>query len=163
VTRYLIRPAEAEGEDLRFLRTMLCYAARWRTDEYHEEALAEPAVARYLANWGRQGDEALIAEAADRRLVGAAWYRTFAFEGHGFGFVAPDIPELSVAVEPACRGRGVGTALLEGLVAQARASGYSALSLSVEEDNPAMSLYERIGFRRVRRTGDASTMLLPLG
>jgi ribosomal protein S18 acetylase RimI-like enzyme len=163
VNRYVIRPAGADGEDLRFLRAMLCYAARWRTDEYHEEALADPAVARYLANWGRHGDEALLAQAPDRRLVGAAWYRTFGFEDQGFGFVAPDIPELSIAVEPACRGRGVGTALLEALVAQARAGGFYALSLSVEEDNPAIGLYERIGFKRVRRTGDASTMLLPLG
>jgi predicted GNAT family acetyltransferase len=48
-------------------------------------------------------------------------------------------------VTPAFRGRGIGTGLLEELIAEAGASGRS-LSVHVERQNPARSLYERLGF-----------------
>jgi ribosomal protein S18 acetylase RimI-like enzyme len=41
---------------------------------------------------------------------------------------------------------------------RARADGYGAISLSVEKDNPAVSLYERHGFQRVREDDGAYTM-----
>jgi ribosomal protein S18 acetylase RimI-like enzyme len=56
----------------------------------------------------------------------------------------------------------VGTALLDALIVQARQAGVGALSLSVEEGNPAARLYERLGFVRIGRTGSAWTMLLEL-
>ena len=42
--------------------------------------------------------------------------------------------------------------------AGARADGYAAISLSVEKDNPAVALYERHGFKRVREDDGAYTM-----
>jgi ribosomal protein S18 acetylase RimI-like enzyme len=74
-------------------------------------------------------------------------------DDHGYGFVATDVPELSIGVTADERGRGVGTALLEELLAQARATGHPAVSLSVETDNPAVRLYERLGFVRVGYVG----------
>jgi ribosomal protein S18 acetylase RimI-like enzyme len=56
------------------------------------------------------------------------------------------------------RGRGVGTALLEALIDKARQDGVPALSLSVEADNAALRLYERLGFTRVACVDDAWTM-----
>ena len=40
----------------------------------------------------------------------------------------------------------MGRALLEALLTTARAQGYRALSLSVDRENPALRLYERVGF-----------------
>ena len=56
-----------------------------------------------------------------------------------------EIRIMDIAVAPAFRGRGIGTALLEELIAEAGASGRS-LSIHVEKLNPARSLYERLGF-----------------
>ena len=42
----------------------------------------------------------------------------------------------------------------------ARAARVGALSLSVEQDNPALRLYERFGFVSVARVGNALTMRL---
>ncbi len=68
-----------------------------------------------------------------------------------------------MGVVPAWRGRGVGGALLDALVDAARDAGSVALSLSVEPDNPARRLYERLGFHRVGEVGGGSlTMLLRL-
>ncbi|HEY5388906.1 MAG TPA: GNAT family N-acetyltransferase [Solirubrobacteraceae bacterium] len=90
--------------------------------------------------------------------VGAAWWRFFTDEDHGYGFIEPPIPELSVAVTEGLRGRGVGGALLEALIERARDADLPALSLSVEVDNPALRLYERLGFTAVAHDGNAWTM-----
>lgn len=40
----------------------------------------------------------MVAETADGIFVGAAWCCTFAVEDAGYGFVAPDVPELTISV-----------------------------------------------------------------
>ena len=57
-----------------------------------------------------------------------------------------DIRIMDIALVPACRGRGIGTRLLRSLIAEARDSGRK-LSIHVEVNNPARTLYERLGFR----------------
>jgi ribosomal protein S18 acetylase RimI-like enzyme len=139
---------------------MLGWAAGWRSSELDARLLRDPAVAVYIEGWGRPGDAGVIAEGEDGvpPRPGAAWYRRFTQAEHGYGFLAPEVPELTVAVAPQNRGRGVGTTLLEALVERAEAEGAPALSLSVEDDNPALRLYERLRFERVGRAGTAWTM-----
>jgi ribosomal protein S18 acetylase RimI-like enzyme len=120
--------------------------------------MADPKLALYVQSWGRTGDAGVVAEDQTGRPLGAAWYRLFTSDEHGYGFVDVAIPELTVAVKAEVRDRGVGTALLQGLVERARVDGVPALSLSVEEDNPALSLYERLGFVVVGRIENAWTM-----
>ena len=81
------------------------------------------------------------------------------------GFVAPDVPEVSIAVYPECRGQGVGSLLLSSLVTRARAEGHRALSLSVANENRARRLYVRIGFELaagIANGSDSITMVLDL-
>jgi ribosomal protein S18 acetylase RimI-like enzyme len=56
-----------------------------------------------------------------------------------------DIRIMDIAMAPEFRGRGIGTALIEELIAEARPSGRS-VSIHVETQNPARRLYERLGF-----------------
>jgi ribosomal protein S18 acetylase RimI-like enzyme len=56
-----------------------------------------------------------------------------------------DIRIMDIALMPAFRGRGIGTGLLRGLMEEADASGRK-LSIHVEQNNPALSLYSRLGF-----------------
>jgi GNAT superfamily N-acetyltransferase len=111
-----------------------------------EAAFAIPHVRHYLEGWGRTGDAAVVAVVDGQRL-GAAWYRLFPAEDPGWGFVATDVPELSIGVAAEARGRGVGSALLDALLTLARERGFRAVSLSVDRRNPARRLYERKGFR----------------
>jgi ribosomal protein S18 acetylase RimI-like enzyme len=155
----------ARASDLPFLAEMGVHAAYWRPGAARPSAdavLSDPHLSRYLAGWGRLGDAGIVALDDDERPVGAAWYRLFSRAEPGYGFVADSIPELSIAVEPASRGAGVGTALLRALVDLAREERYEALSLSVEPDNPARSLYERLGFVKVGTEGGSWTMRLDL-
>jgi ribosomal protein S18 acetylase RimI-like enzyme len=114
-------------------------------------------VRRYVERWGRPGDTALIA-IQDFQRVGAAWYRLFKGDNAGYGFVDEETPELSIAVVPSRRGGGLGSELLEALLAQARTDGYGAISLSVEKESPAVGLYERHGFARVQDDDGGVTM-----
>ena len=56
-----------------------------------------------------------------------------------------DIRIMDIALAPAFRGRGIGTSLLRALMEEAAESG-RRLSIHVEMNNPARSLYERLGF-----------------
>jgi ribosomal protein S18 acetylase RimI-like enzyme len=112
-----------------------------------DTAFAMPHVRRYLDGWGRVGDAAVIAVTEDGQRVGAAWYRLFPADEPGWGFVAPDVPEISIGVTGTTRGKGVGSALLDALLTRARVQGYRAVSLSVDRQNPAQRLYQRKGFR----------------
>jgi ribosomal protein S18 acetylase RimI-like enzyme len=153
----VIRPAGRQ--DVRFLRDMLRHAYYWRSSAVAESG--EPPVRRYVERWGRAGDSGLIA-IDEFQPVGAAWYRLFRADDAGYGFIDEQTPELSIAVVPSRRGRGIGAELLEQLLERARAEGFESISLSVERDNPAVALYERHGFERVREDEGAYTMLARL-
>ena len=56
-----------------------------------------------------------------------------------------EIRVVDLALLPARRNRGIGTALLRALLAEANANG-QAVTLHVARDNPARSLYQRLGF-----------------
>jgi ribosomal protein S18 acetylase RimI-like enzyme len=58
-----------------------------------------------------------------------------------------EIRLMEIALLPEHRGGGLGTALLEELMAEARATG-RPLTIHVEVYNPALRLYERLGFRK---------------
>jgi ribosomal protein S18 acetylase RimI-like enzyme len=150
----------AAASDFTFLATMLGEAAVWRPDKptpTADEVLADPRYAMYLAGWPKQGDYGLVAEQDEP--VGAAWYRMFTEASHGHGFVAPEVPELAIAVIAARRQQGIGRRLLAGLIDASVAQGYPALSLSVAKNNPARFLYESSGFIPIERDGSTWTMI----
>jgi len=154
----------ARYDDRQLLRALLFEAAFWRPDVSRpplEQALADPELARYVEGFGRRGDFGIVAEERATTL-GAAWWRYFRASAPGYGFVDESTPEISVAVLPAYRGRGIGTTLLGALELQARGQGIKRLSLSVERDNPAAALYERHGFRPLGGEGNALTMVIEL-
>ena len=130
--------------DVRFLRDMLRHAYHWRLEEDTERP-----VYRYVQNWGRPGDAGVLALEGPH-AYGAAWYRLFTSAEPGFGFVDEATPELTVAVVPARRGRGVGAELLQALLDRARVEGHRRISLSVEPGSPQEAYYERFGFEVVR-------------
>ncbi len=69
-------------------------------------------------------------------------------------YVAPELADgegllVAMWVDPAFRGRGVGDVLIDQVVEEARAQGIRRLLLDVVTDNePAIRLYERMGFAR---------------
>lgn len=126
----------ATQADEQFLREMLLQAAFPPGDMKPalDEVLQDERLARYIVNWRRPGDGGVVAE-ANGQPIGAAWYRRFSRNEPGYSFISEDIPELSIAVVPEMRGRGIGRTLLLRLIEQAQAEALPALSLSVSVRN----------------------------
>jgi ribosomal protein S18 acetylase RimI-like enzyme len=157
-----IRPSEST--DVPFLRQMLYEAAYWRGDirPDFEAGLSTPEFRKLLADWGRDGDLAVVAEDASQP-VGAAWLRFWDDQDHSFGYVSSDVPELGIGVVETYRNMGIGRRLMERLLSDVARAGTERVSLSVERDNPALHLYETLGFKVVGTVGNAYTMVASAG
>ena len=155
---YLIEPlTESDAEILSDMLFHAVYVAPGSVPP-SRAIIKEPELARYVEDWGRVNDVGLKAiDSRDRKPVGAAWVRLLVGENKGYGYVDDDTPELSIAVLPDYRGRGLGTRLLNALFSLAREH-YNAISLSVTKENPAKRLYDRLGFRIVFEQGSSLTM-----
>lgn len=125
-----------------------------------ETILDEPALVHYVAGLGeRSGDLGAIALDTDGP-IGACWLRTFTAEDPGYGWVADDVPELSIAVLDRARNRGLGTVLVEAVLHEAATQGIGRVSLSIDPRSPALRLYRRLGFDHVGWEGTSMTMVI---
>ena len=140
--------------DVPFMRSMLAHAYAWRVNALD----AEIPMTRYVDNWGREGDLAIIEHETGNR-VGAAWLRLFTTDEPGYGFVDEQTPELTIAIVPSRRRHGLGQELIDALLEKARAEGHAAVSLSVEADSPAVAFYERNGFEPVGKSDGGLVMV----
>jgi GNAT superfamily N-acetyltransferase len=156
----VIRPIDAESEDdIELLRAML-YEALFvppGAAPCPPDIVDAPELARYIADFGSYPtDRGWCAEAFSGGLLGAAWVRQLSGRSAGYGYVDDNTPELTVAVAAEHRGRGIGTGLLTALIDEV-----GRCSLSCNVRNPAIALYERLGFVVVRTEGDSVVMLRP--
>ena len=146
--------------------SFLTLAARMQeSGEPIQKALRDHELTRYWQNWGRQGDLGVVAESDSIGYpISCAWVRLFSREEAGADYVGESIPELAVGTIASVRGLGVGTKTLQALLNLCQAQ-YSGVSLSVRTDNPAIRLYERLGFRKmsaspiVNRVGTESVIM----
>lgn len=141
-----LRPARPEDED--FLRRV--YGST-RAEELAatgwDEAMKEAFVAQqfdaqrthYLSNYESATYEVILVDDAPAgRLYVARW---------------PDeIRVMDIALLPEFRGRGIGTRLLHDLLAEADVAG-KIVSIHVERNNPALSLYRRLAFEEAGERG----------
>ncbi|HKJ79890.1 MAG TPA: GNAT family N-acetyltransferase [Prolixibacteraceae bacterium] len=59
---------------------------------------------------------------------------------------------MDIALLPEYRGKGIGTRILNSLIRESEKS-VKKLNIHVEHNNPALSLYERMGFKKTDDTG----------
>lgn len=105
-------------------------------------------LAGYIEGWVSAGHLGVIAEIS-AKPVGAAWLRVLGPKEVGNPvFVDHETPELAVAVEPGHEGRGIGTSIISALLNRAECR-FPAVVLSARAGNPAVGLYERLGFEVV--------------
>ena len=100
-------------------------------------------------------DRAVVAEVAGE-VVGACWVRTTDEYGH----IDDETPSFSISLYKQHRGQGLGTAMMRAMLGELRDAGYARASLSVQKENPALRLYERMGFRIVGDGFDKTEWLM---
>ena len=111
--------------------------------------------AAYLGFGTLPDDRAVVAE-VDGVVVGACWVRTT----DEYGRIDDSTPSFSISLYKQYRNLGVGTAMMSRMLDELRASGYARTSLSVQKQNPALRLYERLGFRIVGDGFDETEWLM---
>ncbi len=115
----------------------------------------------FYEDFGQADDCALVAE-ADGAVVGAVWTRITKGAVKGFGHVDDQTPEFAIAILKPYRGAGIGKALMRGMLALLKERGYARASLSVQRDNDAVHLYEKVGFHVLRATDEEYIMVCDL-
>lgn len=135
--------------------------ARLLVAQLEEHGIAPPAdrLARVLEEVVADSARGFLLLALEEgRAIGVAYAAAILSAEH-CGPVAW-LEELYVA--PDCRGRGIGTALVNAVVERAREAGLVAIDLEIDAGHGrAASLYQRLGFRRLDRS--RWVMELPAG
>ncbi len=155
------RPANAADRPL-LAEALLLNANAVRPSSVGEPQITgEPRFARYL-NFPGDFDFGLIASTPDGPPVGVVWAIFSSEADPAAGYVADDIPEITITVLEGQRGLGIGYELLTEIEKEALRRGFKALSLWVEPGNRASSLYRRFGFVDVAGVFGEGTMLKKL-
>ncbi|MFZ1382926.1 MAG: GNAT family N-acetyltransferase [Scrofimicrobium sp.] len=156
----ILRPlvvAEAELLELATLGNMNWCGERLTIEDIQEKS----EFAHYTKLAPERGDFGIVAELNGQR-VGVCWAVFLAQSDAGYGYIDQETPEISLWVDKGHCGRGLGRKLLEGLITEASRRGLAQVSLSVEPDNFAKSLYASEGFQEVHGREADGVMLLHL-
>ena len=115
-----------------------------------------PELQVYVEQFGRgRADYALAAE-MDSKIVGAVWVRIM----NDYGHIDEKTPSLAISLYKPYRGLGIGTALMEAMLSLLKGKGYESVSLSVQQANAAVRMYQRLGFQIVDENEDQSYHLI---
>ena len=122
------------------------------------DILRIPELDLYVRDFGTGVADTCLCAESEGRVIGMAWARIMEDYGH----VDDKTPSLAIALFPEYRGRGIGTKLMRRLLEELKSRGYERASLSVQTANPAVRLYERMGFSPVRETDGERIMVCHL-
>lgn len=105
----------------------------------------DPLCYAAIEDFGIYENDIAFVATADGEPVGCCWARTTEEYGH----IDDETPSLSISVLEDHRGNGIGTDLLEAMIEELQDRGLDRVSLSVQKENPAARLYQRLGFEIV--------------
>ena len=112
----------------------------------------------YVRNFGHEPDDRCLVAECDGKIVGAVWSRIM----HDYGHISDDTPSLAISLYKEYRNQGIGTELLERMIALLRNDGYSQVSLSVQKTNYAVGMYRKAGFEVLQETDEELIMVCKL-
>ncbi len=150
-------------QDIFFLKKMLYEAVFWNSESKRipmEELFKGPAIKKILDRWGsRTGDFSIIASDTEHTPVAAVWYRFWTDDNHSYGYIDENTPELGIAVLKEHRRKGLGSFLMRQALKHAKKEDIEQISLSVDPNNPALTLYKDQGFKKVTEVSTSWTMV----
>jgi ribosomal protein S18 acetylase RimI-like enzyme len=151
---YVIRPLTAADEPLLWDMVYQGVQSGQEQSAPSPEIVRRPELARYVENWGREGDTGFVAHDREKGdPLGAVWIRSREMSD---STRTEEPQELAFAVKPGLRRRGIGAALLTQWVKANPKQ--SSITLAVPATSPAVRLYERFGFKVVKESERAVTM-----
>lgn len=125
------------------------------------EIVSQPELAVYITDFGQPDDLCLVAESYGH-LLGAVWIRILAGKVKGYGNVDDHTPEFAISVKKKFRQQGGGSKLMQEMIVLLKNKGYEKVSLSVNKDNYAYRMYQKLGFQVLREQEEDYLMVLEL-
>ncbi|MDR3344691.1 MAG: GNAT family N-acetyltransferase [Oscillospiraceae bacterium] len=126
------------------------------------EVIWEPRISIYIKDFGQPDDVCFVAVKGEK-IIGAAWSRILSDPNKkGYGNIDDHTPELAISVLPEYRSKGIGGKLLTALHDALKAREYARISLSVQKENPAFRLYERMGYKIIDENDEDYIMVKEL-
>lgn len=119
--------------------------------------IRQPELQVYVSDFGKKDDHCIVAE-VNGEIIGVVWTRIM----NDYGHVDDTTPSFAISLYQDFRGRGIGTALMEEMLALLRNRGYKKASLSVQKENYAYRLYLKVGFVVVEETDEEYIMVCNL-
>ena len=116
----------------------------------------DPKCRAAFEGFGTLPDDRAVVATVGGEVVGACWVRTTDEYGH----IDDETPSFSISIRKPFRSQGIGGAMMRAMLDELRAGGYTRASLSVQKENPALRLYERMGFRIVGDGFDETEWLM---
>ena len=111
----------------------------------------------YIADFVKEDDWCLVAEVKGK-IVGAVWGRIM----NDYGHIDDETPSLAISLYGEYRHLGIGTALMKAILHLLKEKGYKQTSLSVQKENYAVNMYQKIGFKVVSETEEEYIMVCEL-
>lgn len=158
---YIIRPLKQS--EIYILSDFL-YEAIFQKDNTSplpKEIINKPELNIFIKDFGKPDDYCLVAE-VDNKIIGAVWSRVLSGEVKGYGNIDNTTPELAISIYKQYRNKGIGTALMKGILKLLKEKGYKRVSLSVQKDNYAVKMYKAVGFKTFKETEEEYIMVCSL-
>ena len=122
------------------------------------EIIEQPELKLYYEGFGTgRADYCIVADDGGN-VIGAVWTRIM----NDYGHVDDETPSLAISLYKAYRGQGIGTQLMEMILALLKEKGYERVSLAVQKANYAVQMYEKVGFKTVDENDEEYIMVCDL-
>ena len=116
----------------------------------------DPMCRAAFEDFGSREDDIALVATVDEKPIGACWVRTT----NEYGHIDDETPSFSISLHEPYRGNGIGTVLMQTMLYELRDRGFRQASLSVQKENPAVRLYERLGFEIIGEGADETEWLM---
>ena len=122
------------------------------------EIIELPELKIYYENFGTGTADNCIVADDDGKVIGAVWTRIM----NDYGHVDDDTPSFAISLYKEYRGRGIGTWMMNEMLALLKEKGYKQASLAVQKVNYAVRMYEKVGFITVNENEEEFIMVCKL-
>lgn len=117
--------------------------------------ITAPELQVYVEHFGASKDDFAFVAEVKNKIIGAVWVRIMDDYGH----IDNQTPSLAISLYKKYRSQGIGSALMKKMLSVLQTHGYKRVSLSVQKDNYATKLYQKMGFHIIKETGDEWIMV----
>ena len=120
--------------------------------------IEQPELKIYYEDFGSgRADHCIVAD-DDGKVIGAVWTRIM----NDYGHVDDDTPSFAISLYKEYRGQGIGTRMMNEMLALLKEKGFERASLAVQKANYAVRMYENVGFRKIDENDEEFIMICDL-